>query len=229
MRPSDVALLRQSAAIAGKDLRIEVRGRFAMNAILPFAATLLIAFGLSLGPGRTLLQRTAPGLLWLAVLFASVLSFRRAYELEGEDGALEGLILSAVDPAAVFLGKALAVVVQLLALELAVSLLVAALFGLPIAGAPLAALGAAALGTIGLGAVGSLFGVLSESPRARETVFPLLVLPLATPVLVASVKATELATTGRAGEAASWLGLLAAFDVAFVSIGTLVFEYLTED
>jgi heme exporter protein B len=229
MRPSDVALLRQSAAVAGKDLRIEVRGRFAMNAILPFAATLLIAFGLSLGPGRTLLQRTAPGLLWLAVLFASVLSFRRAYELEGEDGALEGLILSAVDPAAIFLGKAVAVVVQLLALELAVSLLVAALFGLAIGGAPLAALGAAVLGTIGLGAVGSLFGVLSESPRARETVFPLLVLPLATPVLVASVKATELATTGRGGEAASWLGLLAAFDVAFVSIGTLVFEYLTED
>jgi heme exporter protein B len=110
-----------------------------------------------------------------------------------------------------------------------VSLLVAGLFGLSIGGAPVAALGAAVLGTIGLGAVGSLFGVLSESPRARETVFPLLVLPLATPVLVASVKATELAATGRGGEAASWLGLLAAFDVAFVSIGTLVFEYLTED
>jgi heme exporter protein B len=226
---SSSSVVRQSMAVASKDLRIELRGRFAMNAILPFAGTVLIAFGLSLGPGRTLLQRTAPGLLWLAVLFASVLSFRRAYELEGEDGALEGLVLSTIDPAAVFLGKAGAVVAQLLALELAVSLLVAGLFGLSLGGAPIEALGAALLGTVGLGAVGSLFGVLSESPRARETVFPLLVLPLATPVLVASVKATELASTGRGTEAGSWLGLLAAFDVAFVSIGTLVFEHLMED
>src|SRR5207302_609751 len=84
------------------------RGRYSLGAVLPFAATLLIVFGLSLGPGRTLLQETAPGLLWLAVLFASVLSFRRAYESEGEDGALEGLLLAPFDKAAVFLGKALA-------------------------------------------------------------------------------------------------------------------------
>ena len=188
-----------------------------------------MAFGLALGPDRSLLQHTAPALLWLAVLFASVLSFRRSYELEGEDGALEGLILSAVDPAAVFLGKAAAVVGQLLVLELIVTLLVAGLFGLTMAGAPIAAAGTALLGTVGLGAVGSLFGVLTESPRARETVFPLLVLPLATPALVASVKATELAAAGRGGEAASWLGLLLAFDVAFLSVGTLVFEHLMED
>ena len=85
------------------------------------------------------------------------------------------------------------------------------------------------LGTIGLAAVGSLFGVLSESPRAREAVFPLLVLPLATPVLVAGVKATALATAGRAPEAWSWLGLLIAFDVVFLAAGSLVFIFLLED
>jgi heme exporter protein B len=73
-----VTLFRQAALIAGKDLRIELRGRHAAGTLLPFAATLLIAFGLSLGPGRTLLQRTAPGLLWLAMLFAAVLAFRRS-------------------------------------------------------------------------------------------------------------------------------------------------------
>ena len=67
-----MTFLRQSAAVAGKDLRIEVRGRYALGAVLPFAATLLVAFGLSLGPDRVLLQRTAPGLLWLAVLFDAV-------------------------------------------------------------------------------------------------------------------------------------------------------------
>src|SRR5206468_7165466 len=101
-----VTLFGHAGVIAGKDLRIEVRGRYAVGLIVPFAGTLLIAFGLSLGPGRTLLQQTAPGLLWLALLFASVLAFRRSYESEGEDGALEGLLLSPIDKASVFLGKA---------------------------------------------------------------------------------------------------------------------------
>ncbi|HLQ23024.1 MAG TPA: heme exporter protein CcmB [Gemmatimonadales bacterium] len=224
-----MTLLGQSAAVAGKDLRIEVRGRYALGAVLPFAGTLLIAFGLSLGPGRTLLQQAAPGLLWLAVLFASVLSFQRAYEREGEDDALETLLLAPIDKAAVFLGKAAAVVVQLLALEAIVLLLVAWLFGLSLGSHPLALAAAFLLGTIGLAAVGSLFGVLSESPRAREAVFPLLVLPLTTPVLVAGVKATAFASAGRGSESGSWLGLLVAFDVVFVTAGSLVFGFLLED
>ena len=224
-----MTLLRQAAVIARKDLTIEVRGRYGVAAVLPFAVTLLVVFGLSLGPGRTLLQTIAPGLLWLAVLFASVLAFRQAYQSEGEDGALEGLLLAPVDRAAVFLGKASAVVAQLLALELVVVLLVTALFGLSIGADPAALAAAFVLGTIGLAAVGSLFGAVSESPRAREGVFPLLVLPLSTPVLVAGVKATELASQGRGADAASWLGLLVVFDLVVVSIGTLVFGHLLED
>lgn len=224
-----MTLVSQSAAVAAKDLRIEARGRYAVGTVLPFAATLLIAFGLSLGPGRSLLQQAAPGLLWLAVLFASVLSFRRAYESEGEDGALEGLLLAPIDKAAVFLGKAAAVTVQLLALEVAVVLLVTGLFGLSLGAAPAPLVAAFALGTVGLAAVGSLFGVLAESPRTREAIFPLLVLPLSTPVLVAGVKATALATSGRSGEASGWLGLLLAFDLVFLAAGTLVFGQLLED
>ena len=221
-------LYRETLAVAGKDLRIELRGRYAAGTVLPFAATLLIAFGLSLGPGRALLRQTAPGLLWLAVLFASVLAFRRAYEAEGEDGAVEGLVLSPFDRAAVYLGKALAVVVQLIALEALVVLLVSALFDLSFATGAGVTVAAFALGTIGLAAVGSLFGVLTESARAREAVFPLLVLPLTVPVLIGGVKATAIATTGRSG-AGSWLGLLAAFDVVFLAAGTLVFGSLLED
>jgi len=219
----------QAAAVAVKDLRIEIRGRHALGTILPFAATLLIAFGLALGPGRTLLQQAAPGLLWLAVLFASILAFRRSYEAEGEDGALEALTLAPMDKAAVFLGKAFAVVVELLVLEAIILVLVVALFGLSLGGGVSVVALAFLLGTIGLAAIGSLFGVLAESPRAREAIFPLLVLPLATPVVVAGVKATALATTGLASQAGSWLGLLVAFDVVFVAAGTIVFEYLLED
>lgn len=224
-----MTLARQTLAVAGKDLRIEARGRYAVGAVLPFAGTLLLVFGLSLGPGRTLLQQTAPGLLWLAVLFASVLAFRQAYQSEGEDGALEGLLLAPIDKAAVFLGKAAAVTCELFVLEAVVVALVVVLFDLSLGHAPLVLGATFLLGTVGLAAVGSLFGVLAESPRARESVFPLLVLPLATPVLVAGVKATELVTTGRAGEAGQWLGLLGAFDVVVLGVGTLLFGFLLED
>lgn len=223
-----MTLLRQAVTIAAKDLRVEVRGRHSLNGVLPFAGTVLVAFGLSLGPGRSLLRSTAPGLLWLAVLFASVLAVRQSFRSEGDDGALEGLVLAPVDKAAVFVGKTLAVVAELLALEAVVVVLVAVLFGLPL-GDPVRLAAALGLGTIGLAAVGSLFGVLEESAKAREAVFPLLVLPLCVPVLVAGVKATELAAAARGGEALPWLGLLVAFDLVAVGAGTLVFGYLLED
>ena len=223
-----MSIVRHAVAVAAKDLRIEVRGRHAAGAVLPFAATVLVAFGLSLGPGRELLQETAPGLLWLALLFASVLSIRQAYQHEAEDGALEGLVLAPIDNAAVFLGKAIAVTLQLWVVEAIVVTLAAALFGLSLGRDPGLLVVAFGLGTVGLAAVGSLFGVLAESARAREAVVPLLVLPLATPVLVAGVKATALATTGGRG-AGQWLGLLGAFDLALLGVGVLVYGHLVED
>jgi len=223
-----VTFLRQAGAIAGKDLRVELRGRHAIGTLLPFAATLLVAFGFAFGPGRDVLVRTAPGLLWMAVLFASVMAARRAYQAEAEDGALEGLLLAPVDKAAVFLGKLSAIAIELVALVVAALLLVVVLFDLS-PGNPLVLAGAFALGSVGLAAVGGLFGVVAEAARTREAVFPMLVLPLATPVLIAGVRATDLATTGSAADALSWLGLLVAFDVVFVSVGVLVFGYLMED
>ena len=223
-----MSFAKQAAAITAKDLRVELRGRHAVATLLPFAATLLIAFGFAFGPGRDVLDRTAPGLLWMAVLFASVMAARRAYQAEAEDGALEGLLLAPVDKAAVFVGKAAAIVLELFALVAAVLVRVVALFDLPL-GSPLVLAGAFALGTLGLAAVGGLFGVVAEAARTREAVFPMLVLPLATPILIAGVRATDLAAAGRAGEALSWLGLLLAFDVVFVSVGVLVFGFLMED
>ncbi len=222
-------LLRLAVAVTLKDLRIELRSRHAVGVVLPFAGTLLIAFGVSLGPGRTLLEETAPGLLWLAVLFASVLAFRGAYESEGEDNALEGLRLAPVDRAAIYLGKAAAVAFQLVVLELAIILLVTVLFGVTVATDPIPLIAAFLLGTVGLAAVGNLFGILAESARAREAVFPLLVLPVTIPILIAGVRAVMLAQAGRGSEASPWLSLLVVFDLVYLSLGILLFDHLVED
>jgi heme exporter protein B len=223
-----MSLLRHAATISAKDVRAEIRSKHALATLLPFAATLLVSFGFAFGPGRDVLLRTAPGLLWMAVLFAAVIAARRAYQIESEDGALEGLVLAPVDKAAVFLGKAAAVALQLLVLIACALVLVVVLFDLTVRG-PLVLAAAFGLGAVGLAAVGGLFGVLAEAARTREALFPTLVLPLVTPVLVAGVRATDLAATGRTDEAIPWLGLLVAFDVVFVSLGVLVFGFLMED
>lgn len=223
-----MTFLRQAGVIARKDLRIEIRGRHAVGTMVPFAATILIAFGFAFGPGREVLERVAPGLLWMALLFSAVMASRRAYQVETEDGALEGLLLAPIDKATIFVGKTAAVALELLVLTIAILVLVVLLFDLALGDLGPVML-AFALGVVGLAAVGSLFGVVAEYARTREAIFPLLVLPLVTPVLIAGVRATDLATSGRAAEAASWIGLLAAFDVVFVSAGVLVFGYVMED
>src|SRR5262245_24429181 len=218
-----MTLVGQASVIARKDLVIEVRGRHALGTLLPFAATVLISFGFAFGPGRDVLDRVAPGLLWMAVLFSAVIASRRAYQIESEDGALEGLLLAPIDKAAVYLGKAAAVTLELLALGLVVLL-----FDLSV-DSPLLMVSAFVLGVVGLAAVGSLFGVVAESARTCEAIFPMLVLPLVAPVLIAGVRATDLAANGPASDVWSWLGRLAAFDVVFLSVGVLVFGYLLED
>jgi hypothetical protein len=97
--------LRVAQAIAAKDLRTELRSRSTVSTVLPFAVTMLLAFGFALGPDQLLLSQVAAGLLWLAALFASVELCHRSYQAEAANGALEGLLLSPADKGAVFLGK----------------------------------------------------------------------------------------------------------------------------
>lgn len=220
---------RVARAIAAKDLRIELRSRAALSAVLPFAATILLALGFALGPDRLLLERTAPGLLWLAALFASVELCHRSYLTEAANGALEGLLLGPADKGAVFLGKAVAAFVQLLVLFTITTGIVIVLFGLPLGPDPVLLALTAVLGTAGLSAMGALLGLLAVQGRTRQAALPVIVLPLVTPVIIAATRATVALTAGQPAGVGAWLGLLAAFDAAFLAAGYLVFGQLLED
>jgi heme exporter protein B len=221
--------LRVAHAIAAKDLRTEVRSRSAVSTVLPFAVTMLLAFGFALGPDQLLLARIAPGLLWLAALFASVELCHRSYQNEAANGALEGLLLSPVDKGAVFLGKAAAAFVQLILLMGVTAAIVIVLFGLPVGRAPGLLLLTAVLGVAGLSTLGSLLGLLTVRSRTRQAALPVLVLPLVSPVIIAATSATENLTQGSTTGVGGWLSLLAAFDAAFLAAGYLVFGHLLED
>jgi heme exporter protein B len=219
---------RLALAVARKDLRVEVRGRHGVAAALPFAATLLLSVGMALGPGRRLLEAAAPALLWIAILFSAVLASLQSYLVEMEDDALEGVVLSPADRGGVFLGKLLGVAAQLLLVEAIVLAGVILLFDVTLRSPGILVPGLV-LGTLGLAAVGTLFGAVGVSPRSRPSILPLLVLPLATPVLLAGIRLTELAASGVGGEAGSWLGLLAAFVAVVGTIGFLAFDQVLED
>lgn len=215
-------------AVAQKDLRVELRSRYTLGSVLPFAATMLLAFGFALGPNRLLLQQTAPGLLWLAGLFAAVDLFHRSYRSEADTGALDSLLLAPVHKGAVYLGKTIAAAVQVLALVSATAVMVAVLFGLPLLRSPLLLLLTAILGAIGLSSLGSLFGLLTVLGR-RQAALPILVLPLVSPVLIGAIRATATLAQGSTDGVAGWLGVMLAFDAAFLATGYLVYGHLIED
>jgi len=221
---------RTALAIARKDAMAELRGRHATVTTLFFSAVVLLLFGFALGPDSGRLAAAAPGLLWLAVVFAGVLAVNRLHLLETDDGALEQLALYPVARRAIYAGKALGGFGVMLVLGLVVLGAVGVLFAVDIASAWLPLLVTVVLGAAGIAAVGTFYAGVTVRLRAREVMLPLLMLPVLAPLLLAAVKATTAALAGDPfGELAAWLQLLVAFDVIMVVAGAATYGYLLED
>jgi heme exporter protein B len=217
-------------AVARKDGLAELRGRHALGSTLFFAAIVLLLFGFALGPDSGRLAEAAPGLLWLAVVFAGILAMGRLHLLETDDGALEQLALYPVARRAIYAGKALAGFAAMLGLGLVLLAIVAVLYGIDVRPAAPALIAVVLLGSLGVAAVGTFYAGVTVRMRAREVLLPLLMLPVLAPLLLASVNATAAALSGDPfGELASWLQLLAAFDVVMLVAGAATYGYLLEE
>jgi heme exporter protein B len=219
---------RDALLVAGKDLRIELRSRVVLNQVAPFAVMVLLLFAFALGPDRAPLTDAAPGLFWVAVLFAAVLAVQRSFGVEAGEGTRDGLRLSGLDPAGIFLGKTAAVALQLLVLEALLTAGVVVLFG-SVVHSPLSLVAASVSGTAGLAAVGVLYGALSAGLRVRETLLPLLLLPVVAPVLLAGTREWQVAlrTAPRAG-ADPWMAILLVFAAVYLALGVIIFGSLQE-
>jgi heme exporter protein B len=216
--------------IARKDALAELRGRQATGSTLFFAALVLLLFGFALGPDSQRLTDAAPGLLWLAIVFGSLLTVARLHQLEADDGALEELARYPVERHAIYLGKALAGLGAVLVLGGLLLPVVAILYGIDLGPAWPALAVTVVLGAIGLSAVGTFYAGVTVRMRAREVMLPLLMLPIVAPLLLAAVKATSAALLGDPlGELSSWLQLLAAFDVVMLAAGAMTYGYLLEE
>jgi len=222
------SILRDAALVVGKDLRLEWRSRVTTNQLLPFAVLVLILFAFALDPDRRLLTEATPGLFWLAVLFSTLLAIQRAFAVETADGVADALRLSGLDPAGIFLGKAAGIFLHLLALEVALGVGVTLFYGASPSGWLLLVVTCLAA-TAGLAAAGSLYGVLAAGLRVRDTLLPLLLLPVVAPVLIAATQAFAAAYERTSGSGWRWFGLLATFAVIYIAIGIFAFETLLEE
>lgn len=218
---------RDALLVAGKDLRIEARSRVALWQVMPFALLVLVLCAFALGPGPAALRPAAPGLFWLAVLFSTVLATQRSFAIESGEGTRDGLRLSGIDPAGVFLGKAAAVGVQLAVLQVVLWVGITFFFGVHLHTAWLAVV-ASLLATIGLASAGVIYGALSAGMRGRETLLPLLILPILAPVLIAGSRAWSAALSGPASAGTPWIRILVPFAAVYLVIGVVLYGPLQE-
>ncbi len=220
--------LNKVLAIARKDIIAEMHTKEIIVSVLVFALLVIVIFNFAFGTDRQLMAAVAPGILWVAFAFAGVLSLNRAFIPEKEENCLEGLMACPVSREAIYVGKMLSSLLFMLAVEAITLPIFALLFNLPVLSLEL--ITATVLATLGFVTVGTLFSALSVNTKAREMILPILFLPVIIPVIICAVKASELALAGEAWSSlSSWLQIIVAFDVIFLVVSFLTFNFVVEE
>src|SRR5713101_9448492 len=217
--------LEQVLAILWKDIRCKLRSKQTWTGMALFALLVLVIFNFAFDLRVDNKAAVAPGALWIAFVFASLLGLGRTIASEREKGSFDRLLLCPVDRKAIYLAKLLGNLLFIGVVEVVALPVFAALFNVPLFGALLPVV---LLGTLGVAAIGTLFSAMAAATQARELLLPILVFPLIVPVVIGAVRATGTLMLPSANEP-HWLGLIAAFDVIFLSVSTLTFEYVIEE
>jgi heme exporter protein B len=219
---------RQLYAILAKELQVEWRTKETLSAMLVFALLVLVIFNFAFDLQGVEIQVLGPGVLWVAFSFSGIIGLGRSFAAERDRGSMDGMLLAPVDRGAIFLGKALANFLFILAMEIVTLPLFVILFNVPLEWFPL--VGYILMGTLGFSAVGTLLSAIAASTRMREVMLPVLLFPVLVPLLVASVKITQGSLQGAPfSDFQGWFNLLLAYDVIFLVVAYLVFEFVVEE
>ena len=217
-------------ALLAKELRIELRtGEIVVTTGL-FATLVAVLASLAFYLDAQRARVIAPGVLWIAIVFAGVLAMGRSWSRERDNDVFRALLLSPVPRAALYMSKLLSSIVFLLVVELVLVIEVTVLFNLDLDGVAGTLAQLLVLGTIGFAATGNLFAALSVRTRAREMMLAVTLLPVVAPALLCGVVATRDLLTGvPLAQIDGWLQILAAFDLIFLAAGLALFEPLMAD
>ena len=220
--------LRAVGAIIWKDLTAELRSKELVSSMLVFALLVILIFNFALELNRSARTEVAAGVLWVTTVFTGTLGLNRGLAAEKDRGSLDGLLLAPVDRSAIYFGKALGNLIFIMIVEAIILPVFSILFNVAMV-QPLV-IGVVLLGAIGYSAVGTLLASLAVHSRSRDVMLPILLFPVAVPVLIAAVRATGGVLAGSAwAEIGPWVNLLVAYDVIFIAISFMVFEYVVEE
>ncbi len=227
-RSSSPSFLRATLAIAWKDLTAEYRSRELFSAMLVFSLLVILIFNFALELDVKTRQSATAGILWVTFAFAGTLGLNRSMAIEKDRGCLDGLLLAPVDRAAIYFGKAISNLAFMLIVEAIVLPVYSFLYNMNLFNPGL--LMVILLGSIGYIAVGTLLASMAVETRTRDVLLPILLFPVAIPVLIAAVRASGGYLTGDEFPAIlPWLNLLIVYDVIFISIAFMVFDYVVEE
>ena len=222
--------LQKLTALVWKDLLAEFRTKELVSSMLMFALIVVVIFAFTFETGSAATQEAAPGLLWVAFTFASVLGLHRSMLHEVERGSLHGLLLAPLDRGLLFLAKAFGNIVFISLIEIPTFVLAIVFFNLEVGSVWDKIVAIFLLGTIGFAAVGTLFSAIAVNTRTREIMLPILLFPVQIPVILSAVNATAGALTGKTWtDLSGWFKILGAFDLIFILVCYVTFEYVLEE
>ncbi len=220
--------LRATFAIVRKDLTAEVRSKELVSALLVFSLLVVLIFNFALELDKAARENVAAGVLWVTFTFAGTLGLNRAFAAEKDRGSFDGLLLAPVDRAAIYFGKLIGTLIFMLTVEAIVIPVFSLLYNINLF-RPLLLL-VVLLGTFGYAVVGTLLASMAMHTRARDVMLPILLFPVAIPVIIAAVKASAgILLASDWGEIAPWVNLLVVYDTIFIAIAYMVFDYLVEE
>jgi len=223
-----IGFLRKILAIVHKDIIAELRTKEMFSSMFVFALLVIVIFNFAFELRVANIKQVAPGVLWVAFTFAGMLGLNRSFILEKDKGCLEGLLLAPVDRSAIYFGKMLGNLIFMSVVEAIVLPIFWVLFNPPLFSPAL--IPVIVLGTLGFAGVGTLFSAIAVHTRAREVMLPILLFPIVVPLMIAAVKITGGLLDGQPlSEMRNWLNLLVGFDVIFLTVSYMTFDYVVEE
>ena len=223
-----IGFLRKILAIVHKDIIAELRTKEMFSSMFVFALLVIVIFNFAFELRVANVKQVAPGVLWVTFTFAGMLGLNRSFILEKDKGCLEGLLLAPVDRSAIYFGKMLGNLIFMSVVEAIVLPIFWVLFNPPLFSPALILV--IVLGTLGFAGVGTLFSAIAVHTRAREVMLPILLFPIVVPLMIAAVKITGGLLDGQPlSEMRNWLNLLVGFDIIFLTVSYMTFDYVVEE
>ncbi len=219
--------VKQVSSIVIKDILAELRTKEIISSMLIFCLLVIVIFNIAFEPGSEYIKEVVPGILWVAFTFAGTLGLNRSMMAEQENSCMQGLLLAPLDHSSIYMGKLLGNIIFMLLVEAIILPLMAILYNVSFFAVFGKMLVIIILATIGFSAVGTLLAAMAVSTKTREVLLPILLFPIMVPVMIAAVKSTAGALRGESwAEIGLWIKLLSSFDVIFLVVCFLTFEYV---